>query len=382
MNTIFTGFKTYKAPTFTVTCPQSGYQFDVRGLSVGEITRMKESLITQNRLSETTLDIMWEAIDKDTLPSHINSKDLFAENLTTNDRQAVVYGIYYMTYGSDREYELSCGDCNQKSLAKIDYSEFVNIVQYPYSENVLESYKVARLEDHEEKDEQMESILEDTNQKAILMSFTGLVPAEGQPEGLARQESGLQEFFAFFDANSEIINLSYDEAVKKISEIKKNKEINDRVNTVKTSTIDVDSNENDIFNRRVEIKLKKTGVVALIKAPTVKEEIELLKKLTLSNDMQIALATDTLFIDRFEEFEEGKTIPIQSIVNKTDILTAYRMLPYEDKEQIIEKYEEEFGKYGLEVNVKWKCMNKLCERMNEMEVDMVSQFFRTTLNTR
>ena len=144
----------------------------------------------------------------------------------------------------------------------------------------------------------------------------------------------------------------------------------------------VDSNENDIFNNRVEVKLKKTGIVALLKAPTVVEEIELLRKLTLSNDMQIALATDTLFIDRFEEFEEGKSIPVQSIVNKTDILTAYRMLPYEDKEQIIEAYEEEFGKYGLEVNVKWKCMNRVCEHVNEMEVDMVSQFFRTTLNTR
>ena len=207
MNTIFTGFKTYKAPTFTVTCPQSGYQFDVRGLSVGEITRMKESLITQNRLSETTLDIMWEAIDKDTLPSHINSKEIFSTYLTTNDRQAVVYGIYYMTYGSDREYELTCGDCSQKSLAKIDYSEFVHITQYPYAENVIESYKVARLEDHEEKDEVMEEVLEDTNIKAILSSYTGELPPEGQPEGLARQESRLESFFAFFDANSETLNI-------------------------------------------------------------------------------------------------------------------------------------------------------------------------------
>lgn len=376
---VFTGFKTYKAPVFTVTCPQSGYQFEVRGLNVGENIRIKESLITQNRLGENILDITWDVVQKETLPKHIKSKEDFAKYTTTNDRNAIIYGIYYATFGSDKEYELTCGACNSNTLAKIDYANFFDMNPYPFAQNIIESYKVAKLEGSENQSELMEAILEEDNIKSILSEFKGNIPPKGQPEGMARTEVPYSEFFTFFEANYEDIKLPYDDVINILHDINKNPSLKDKLTT---GEIIINSNENDIFNKRVEIKLPKSGVVVILKAPTVYEEIELFNKLTFVSEIQMNLATDVLFIDRFEEYVEGKSSPVQVIDHKTDILSAYKSLPIEDRNLIIDRYEEEFGQYDILLKIKWTCTNKNCSHVNELEVDIIAQFFRTLNGTR
>jgi hypothetical protein len=376
---VFTGFKTYKAPVFTVTCPQSGYQFEVRGLNVGENIRIKESLITQNRLGENVLDITWDVVQKETLPKHIKSKDDFAKFTTTNDRNAIIYGIYYATFGADKEYELSCGACNSNTLAKIDYADFFDMNPYPFAQNIIESYKVAKLEGSDNHSELMDSIIEEDSVKSILKEFTGNIPPKGQPEVMARTEAPYADFFEFFDSKSEDIKLSYDNTINILHEINKKESLSEKLTT---SELIVNANENDIFNKRVEIKLPKSGVVVIIKAPTVYEEIELFNKLTFVSETQMNLATDVLFIDRFEEYVDGKSSPIQVIDHKTDVLTAYKTLPIEDRNVIIDRYEEEFGQYDIRLKIKWTCTNKNCSHVNELEVDIIAQFFRTLNGTR
>lgn len=375
--TKFTGFKTYKAPTFTVTCPHSGYQYDVRSLNVGEITRIKESLITSNRLTEIILDITWDAIDKDTLPDQIKTKEDFEKNTTTNDRSAIIYGMYYITFGSDKEYELTCGYCSHSFTSKIDYSDFFSFTSYPYAPNVIESYKAVKA-DTQVEDPEMEQILEENTIDTILSQFNGLIPIKDMPEGIARSDYNYKEFFEFYDTNKNEIKLSYNDIVNEFHKIKNIKENIVTTNNTDPSNIYV----NDIFNKRIEIRLPKTNILAIIKVPTIYNERILHNKLTHATEEQLSIASDVLFIDRFEEYEEGKTSPVQVISDQIDILSAYYALPIEDRKEIIRVYEDEFGKYNVNLTIKWTCQHMYCNEKNELEVDIINQFFRTIAGTR
>lgn len=377
--TAFTGFKTWKAPSFTVTCPQSGYQYEVRSLNVGEITRIKESLITNNRLTELMLDITWDAIQKDTLPEHIKTKEDFEACTTTNDRTAIIYGIYYITFGSSKEYELTCGFCGHKAVTNIDYSDFFRILPYPKSSNIIESYKVSKVDSTENELEEMEEIIEENTINDVLKKFVGKRPPIGQPEGMARTEAGYEQFFAFFDDEATAaLKLSYDEVLNRL------KTIQTKIENVASKKEELSNTEitnlEDILNKRIEVKLNETGIITILKAPTIKNERILHNKLILNDQKQLSIATDTLFIDKFVEYEEGKQVPVQIVSDPIDILAAYYSLPKEDREQLIELYEKEFGQYGMELLIKWDCLG--CSERNELEVDIIDKFFRTVTFTR
>ena len=59
---------------------------------------------------------------------------------------------------------------------------------------------------------------------------------------------------------------------------------------------------------------------------------------------------------------------------RQDIITAYGQLPARDKRLIYEKYNEEFGKYGIELKMKTTCTG--CGNEEVINVDLVENFFR------
>jgi hypothetical protein len=381
-NKRFSGFKTYKAPVFTVTCPQSGNQYEVRSLNVGEVTRIKESLITQNRISETINDILWDAVQKETLPNYIRDKEDFENYTTLNDRTALVYGLYTITFGSSKEYELMCGHCSQKSLNKIDYSNFISILQYPKSSNVVDSYIASTVNNEANVNPEMEEIVDTISIDSILSEYSGPIPSSGQPEGIARSEQEFNNFFEFIDSKKDEIKLPYVDVVQLISNLEKNKK---NLKKSKKAAIPKDvtvlSNPNDILNKRVEVTLPETKILVIMKAPVMIEEIKLNNRLIMNDAEQLSIATDIIFIDRIEEYEAGSKSPVQVISDPVDILSAYYSLPIEDRKYLVAQYEEEFGKYGITININWKCPDAHCGQNNELEVDILHQFFRTVTST-
>jgi hypothetical protein len=377
----FTGFKTYKSPTFTVTCPHSGFQYEVRSLNVGEITRIKESLITSNRLTETILDITWTVIDKDSLPEQVKNKEDFERFTTTNDRSAIIYGIYYITFGDSKEYELTCGFCSHAFPSKINYADFFSMNSYPYAKNVIESYKVSKVNNVVDEDPELENILEENTIDGVLEKFEGLIPVKDMPIGLAQADTNYNDFFEFYNKEGSDLKLDYNSVVYKLHDIRLAKESNP-VEVAATPDKDSEFYKNDAFTKRVEVILPESGVLAIIKAPTIHDERILHNRLTHTNEDQLSIASDILFIDRFEEYEAGKTSPIQVISDQTDILSAYYSLPIDDRKELIDVYEREFGQYGVELTIKWTCQNMYCKEKNELEVDIINQFFRTVAASR
>lgn len=132
--------------------------------------------------------------------------------------------------------------------------------------------------------------------------------------------------------------------------------------------------ENDILSKRIRVKLPKTpGVFAIIKQPTLFDEMESIKNNSTRPGSTIDIITETLIIEKFEQDIESAIEP-RIISNSVEIIDAYRSLPAKDKREIYEKYHEEFGKYGIELKMKVFCQH--CGTEEVANIDLVENFFR------
>ena len=146
------------------------------------------------------------------------------------------------------------------------------------------------------------------------------------------------------------------------------------------------------------------GVFAYLKQPTLAEEEEAIKNLASTPGLTIEMITETLVVDKFEQFSESIVKPVPVVVpestdsaapvpepvkskksvslplestsydNRQDIIDAYRSLPAMDKRTIYERYNEEFGKFGVELKVKTFCVH--CGYEEVVKIDLVENFFR------
>lgn len=132
--------------------------------------------------------------------------------------------------------------------------------------------------------------------------------------------------------------------------------------------------ETDILLKKVQIPLEKTsGVSVWIKQPTLEDESESIKKMSSRPGTTLDIITETLIIEKFEQDIEKKTEPLV-ISDRLDIVDAYRSLPARDKRIIYEKYNEEFGKYGIELKMRTFCQH--CGNEEVVDIDLVENFFR------
>lgn len=130
----------------------------------------------------------------------------------------------------------------------------------------------------------------------------------------------------------------------------------------------------DILSKRIEVKLPKTpGVSAIIKQPTLFDEMEAIKNNSSRPGTTMDVITETLIIEKFNQDIESAIEPI-TISNTIDIIDAYRTLPAKDKREIYERYNQEFGKYGIELKMKVFCQH--CGTEDITNIDLVENFFR------
>jgi hypothetical protein len=198
----FKGFS-IRYPVYTVTTPQTGEEFNVRSLTVSEVDFLKESLPKQNTAYDQINKIIWDAVESS--PPNINSYQDFMERTTMKDREALIYGIYYMTFGEKKEFDIHCENiqCNSKNTIAVELDKIMSINKYPYSRSIINSYKIANAQGAVEKE--MDKILSET----AWPSFTGLEsPPEGMPEASARQDEYFKTYFEKYDETRKVINKS------------------------------------------------------------------------------------------------------------------------------------------------------------------------------
>lgn len=130
----------------------------------------------------------------------------------------------------------------------------------------------------------------------------------------------------------------------------------------------------DILTKRIKINLTKSpGVSVWIRQPTLEDEMESIKRMSSRPGTTMDIITETLIIEKFEQTQENSIEPLV-IVERIDIIDAYRSLPAKDKREIYEKYNEEFGKYGTELKMQVFCQH--CGHEDIVDIDLVENFFR------
>ena len=128
---MFKGFD-FKYPEYEVITPQTNASFTVRSLTVQEEERLKGSLLTPLKINEHLNKCIYEACVQK--PEGINTFNTFLKNVTLKDRDALLYGIYHITYEDIRNYEVMCGACQKKYPVTIKASSTFDMNPYPNSD--------------------------------------------------------------------------------------------------------------------------------------------------------------------------------------------------------------------------------------------------------
>jgi len=125
---MFKGFD-FKYPEYEVITPQTNLSYNIRSLNVQEEERLKGSLLSTSKISEHLNKCIYEALTKK--PEHIKTFDDFLKNTTLKDRDALLYGLYHITYEEIRNYDVICGSCGKKYSVTVQASDTFNISFYP-----------------------------------------------------------------------------------------------------------------------------------------------------------------------------------------------------------------------------------------------------------
>lgn len=125
---VFQGFE-ISYPEYTVTLPQTLNDFTVRTLTLSEEETLQNSAITISKLTDHLTHCIWKCIVKK--PDEIQSFDDFLNKVTVRDREALLYGLYHITYGDKQTYSIPCPNCNKNSIFNLDMSKLLTVNAYP-----------------------------------------------------------------------------------------------------------------------------------------------------------------------------------------------------------------------------------------------------------
>jgi hypothetical protein len=136
---MFKGFNV-KYPEYEVITPQTNLSFVVRSLNVSEEERLKGSFMTPSKITEHLNKCLFDAIVSK--PQQIKTYDDFLKKVTLKDRDAILYGLYHITYEDIRNYNIRCGACGKEYPVKVKASETFNMNQYPGKDILKERVEV------------------------------------------------------------------------------------------------------------------------------------------------------------------------------------------------------------------------------------------------
>ena len=128
----------------------------------------------------------------------------------------------------------------------------------------------------------------------------------------------------------------------------------------------------------MNLELPISKVIAVLRQPTISDEESIMKSIAFAQKKQADLINETLVIKEFQHQAPGQRQP-QVINNREDILWGYQSLAPRDKLKIFEEFQKEFGKYGIDLKAHYTCGN--CETDNDLDIDIVVQFFRMAYST-
>lgn len=136
---MFTGFN-LRLPEYEVITPQTKKSFTIRTLTVQEEERLKASLVTPTKITEHLNKCIYEALVQK--PESVKDFMSFLKTNTLKDREALLYGLYHITYEDIRNYDIRCGSCKKDYPVTVKASDIFNINPYPGDDILTKKVKV------------------------------------------------------------------------------------------------------------------------------------------------------------------------------------------------------------------------------------------------
>jgi hypothetical protein len=137
----FKGFAV-QYPEYEVITPQTNRSFTLRSLSVQEEEKLKGSFVTPAKIAEHLNSCIFSSLVSK--PDDIKDLDSFLRKITLKDRDALLYGLYHVTYEEIRNYQVKCTACSNEYAITIKASDTFNYTSYP-QKNILKDRKKVEL---------------------------------------------------------------------------------------------------------------------------------------------------------------------------------------------------------------------------------------------
>ena len=131
---MFKGFN-IKYPEYEVITPQTKRSYHVRSMSVQEEEKLKGSLLTPSKINEHLNKCLFDSIT--VKPEDITDYNTWLKQTTLKDRDALLYGLYHITYDEIRNYDVVCGNCTKDYPVTVKASSTFNYNEFPEND-VLE----------------------------------------------------------------------------------------------------------------------------------------------------------------------------------------------------------------------------------------------------
>ena len=110
-----------KYPEYSVITPQTLYEFTVRSLTVQDEEKMKGSILTPTQFAKHLNQIIWDCIVKK--PDDIKTYEDFLAKVSIKDREALLYGLYHVTYKDINNYDVMCESCGKSYPISINIDD-------------------------------------------------------------------------------------------------------------------------------------------------------------------------------------------------------------------------------------------------------------------
>jgi len=136
---MFTGFD-IKYPEYEVITPQTGLSYNVRSLNVQEEERLKGSMLTPSKINEHLNKCIYDACTKK--PEKVITYDDFLKSTTLKDRDALLYGLYHITYEEIRNYDITCSACRKDYPVTVQASSTFDMNPYPGTDIITKQVNI------------------------------------------------------------------------------------------------------------------------------------------------------------------------------------------------------------------------------------------------
>lgn len=146
-----------------------------------------------------------------------------------------------------------------------------------------------------------------------------------------------------------------------------------KINMEKGFSFNIWDKDEDCLGARIKIPLKiLDGCSCTLRAPTMKDEIDVAKKTAELSETDAALATNILMIDNFELPPSEENGQPEIIRDRNNIMKAFSQLPAYDRKLITKEYEDKFDKFRISVHATNRCR---CGADQKLNIDVTRQFF-------